>query len=443
MKQYKFISVVLLFILLISISNITIAATSDGILNNHNLEAIQAARNYHLAEELFLHDFNEKLTRQELSMLMIIMLEKLSYKNIKTVAQVMQIFYQYRDKPLPNSIYVPYIYLASKSGIVESVSKNKFNPYGLVTRQMFASVLFKAIILAKPLKNYFIKDDVKFTDDKKIYDWARPGIIFAVKNKYMFVTTKNEINPRGYITREQALEIIYNVLIKENAAPRLTIEQVKRAKGELPLILVKGKDQKWGYSDGAGKVVIKTQFDSAKDFSEGVAAVNMNGKWGFTDSAGNILVKPEYDRVHDFHNGYAAVGSGTKFGYVDNTGKVVLKLQYLYDNEFLTDLYDFKNESSFVKLGVNKYRLIDKAGKALYKLEISSARHFSEGLAAVKVNNRYSYINNKGKIVIKLDAKVTAADDFHDGRAVICINYSLYHYIDKKGKILKDKVINV
>jgi hypothetical protein len=437
MKQYKFISVVLLSILLISIGNMTISATTAGIQNDHNLEAIQAARNYHLAEELFLHDFNEKLTRQELAMLMITMLEKLSYKNIKTVAQVMQIFYEYNDKPLPTSIYVPYIYLASKAGIVESISKNKFNPHGLVTRQMFASVLFRAIILAKPLKNYFIRDDIKFTDDKKIYDWARPGIIFAVKNKYMFVTTKNEINPRGYITREQALEIIYNVLIKENAVPALTVDQVKRAKGELPLILVKGKDQKWGYSDGAGKVVIKTQFDSAKDFSEGVAAVNMNGKWGFTDSAGNILVKPEYDRVHDFHNGYAAVTSGTKFGYVDNTGKVILKLQYLSDNEFLTDLYDFSNESSFVKLEFNKYRLIDKAGKALYKQGITYARHFSEGLAAIKVNNKFCYINNKGKVVIKLDAEVTTAGDFHDSRAVICMNNSLYHYIDKKGKILK------
>lgn len=440
MRRYKFIAAFLLFILLFNTYNFAIATTSETISEDQISEAVQAGRNFHLAEELFLHDFDEKLTRQELSMLMITMLEKLSYKNIKTVAQVMQIFYQYSDKPLPTSAYIPYIYLASKAGIVESVSKNKFNPYGLVTRQMFSSVLFRAIILAKPFNNYFIKDDIKFTDDNKIYDWARPGILFAFKNKYIAATNKNEINPRGYVTRGQALLIIYNVLIKENAVAKLTSEEVKRIKGLVLLSLIRGEDKKWGYSDKTGKVVIKSQFDAAKEFNEGLAAVSQNGKWGFVDSAGNSIVKPQFDRVHDFHNGYAAVSLGSNFGYVDNTGKVVLKPQYLSDSGFLSDLYDFTNNAAFIKLGANRYRLIDKDGKALYKQQITAARHFSEGLAAIKVNDRYSYIDSKGKIIIKLDSKVTAAGDFSNGRAVICINQIAYQYIDKKGRTLKDKV---
>ena len=371
MKRSRIIIVIILSVSILVSSNISFGASTNIDIENQKSEVIQAARNYKLAEEIFLHDFNEKINRQELAMLMIIMLEKLSYKNIKTVAQVLQVFYEYKDKPLPLTTYVPYIYLASTAGIVESVSKNKFNPYGLVTRQMFASVLLKAVFLAKPFNKYDLKEDVKFSDDNKIYDWARSGIIFSYKNKYMDASSKNEINPRGYLTREEALEIIYKVLIKEKAINELSSEEVKRINGESALILIKGNDQKWGYADNSNKVIIKTQFDSAKNFNEGIAAICNKGKWGFIDSAGNIIVQPEYDNVHDFHNGYAAVSLGAKFGFVDNTGKIVIKPQYLSDNDFLTDLFDFKNESAFVKLGINKYRLIDKAGKALYNQQIT------------------------------------------------------------------------
>lgn len=36
------------------------------------------------------------------------------------------------------------------------------------------------------------------------------------------------------------------------------------------------KDQKWGYEDRAGKVVIQPQFEEAGEFSGGIAKVKIN-----------------------------------------------------------------------------------------------------------------------------------------------------------------------
>lgn len=402
-------------------------------------ESIQAGRNYHLAEEVFLHDLEDKLTRQELAMLMISLLDKLSYKNIKKVGEVLQVFYEYKDRPSPTPKYVPYIYLASKAGIMESETKSRFNPFGKVTRQMFASVLLKSMKLAKPFSIFYIKDDIQVSDDAKILPWARSGIIYAYKNQWMDVNNKNEINPKGYIKKWQALEIIYQVLMDAKVVKKLSTIELKRAMGESPLLAFQGKKGKWGYGDRDGNVVIYPCFEMSRNFREGMGAVSLNKKWGFIDTAGNWVVRPVYDQVRDFHNGYSAVSLGKSYGYIDLTGKLVIQMQFWFDNEFYSGVNDFSEGSSFVKLGIGRYKLIDISGKMLYKQEMTSVRNFSEGLASVVVKGRHLYLNRKGKMIIKLGPEITFAGDFQQNKAAIYSSNHLMSYINKKGKIIKDR----
>jgi len=46
---------------------------------------------------------------------------------------------------------------------------------------------------------------------------------------------------------------------------------------------------KLGFVDEAGRIVIQPQFDSVRDFTEGLAPVELEGKWGFIDKAGEFL----------------------------------------------------------------------------------------------------------------------------------------------------------
>ena len=66
------------------------------------------------------------------------------------------------------------------------------------------------------------------------------------------------------------------------------------------------------------------QFDEAKRFSEGLAAVRIGdektGKWGFIERTGKVVVTPQFDFASKFSEGLAAVRIGDdktgRWGYI-------------------------------------------------------------------------------------------------------------------------------
>ena len=98
---------------------------------------------------------------------------------------------------------------------------------------------------------------------------------------------------------------------------------------------------KWGYEDRTGKLVIAADFEYARAFSEGLAAVNVGstvkdgvvggGKWGFIDKTGHFAIPAQFGEVADFRNGLALVeqpgtgflGLGGRTYYIDRTGNPV------------------------------------------------------------------------------------------------------------------------
>lgn len=54
------------------------------------------------------------------------------------------------------------------------------------------------------------------------------------------------------------------------------------------------KDDKWGYVNSNGTVLIEPIYEKAKSFSNGLAAVCKNGKWGFIDEKGNVVIEYQF-----------------------------------------------------------------------------------------------------------------------------------------------------
>jgi hypothetical protein len=85
---------------------------------------------------------------------------------------------------------------------------------------------------------------------------------------------------------------------------------------------------KFGYVDKTGKTVIEAKYERAGSFSEGFAAVMIDGKTGFIDKSGKLAIKAEFEEALPFSNSLAAVKADGKWGYVDKKGEFAVKPTY-------------------------------------------------------------------------------------------------------------------
>ncbi len=226
----------------------------------------------------------------------------------------------------------------------------------------------------------------------------------------------------------------------------------------------------WGFIDKKGEEIIKPQYDKASRFSEGLAAVNQKGKWGYIDKTGKEIIKPRYDEAFDFKNNKARVklngrdfyidkrgkeisdnaqstttskatntttpagepgllwlkssASGGKYGLMDSATKAVL-VKPIYDN-----VISFWEGLATVKQN-GKWGFMDKTGKEIIKPKYDNARFFSEGVAAVELDKKWGFIDKTDKVVVEFE--YDSAINYSEGLAAVKQN-GKWGYIDKTGK---------
>ncbi|MFA6014586.1 MAG: WG repeat-containing protein [Gallionellaceae bacterium] len=222
---------------------------------------------------------------------------------------------------------------------------------------------------------------------------------------------------------------------------------------------------KWGFKDKTGKLVIPYQYDDARDFSEGLAPVYINQEIGFIDRTGKVVIKPnpefaglthEINRV-GFHQGLSVMGmhiasknkdeDGTfRFGFINKKGEWVIKPKF-------ESAWDF-NDHGIAEVKANDVEyLINKSGQAVGSFQGANEKYgykdiqtgkvvvkpiydgigyvFADGLLAVQVGDKWGYVNNKAKVVIK--PIYSKASDFSEGLAAVKVD-DKWGYIDTKGK---------
>jgi hypothetical protein len=171
-------------------------------------------------------------------------------------------------------------------------------------------------------------------------------------------------------------------------------------------------DKKFGYIDKTGKIVVNPQFDEANNFTDGLAGVRIDGKWGYIDKTGKTVINPQFDEARGFIDGLAPVKIDKYYGFIDKTGKIVINPQF--DNVNFLD-----NGSIGLNSGIKK--------------GIAASNPFKEGLASVKIDGKYGFIDKTGKIVI--NPQFNEAQGFHEGLAAVRIGEQ-WGFIDKNSKII-------
>lgn len=190
--------------------------------------------------------------------------------------------------------------------------------------------------------------------------------------------------------------------------------------------------QEFIYQYSYGKLTEQAKSEMQKKWPAPVRTLK-NNKYGFIDKQGKMVVKASYDYASEFSEGLARVGKGGKYGFVNDKGKVVIPIQYVAASNFNYGL-------AVVKTADNKSFFVDKTGKALNENVYQDAKSFSEGLAAVQNQYyKYGFINPAGELVIPYEYSVVSW--FKDGIAAVGISEggkTLYAYIDQTGDQLTE-----
>lgn len=198
------------------------------------------------------------------------------------------------------------------------------------------------------------------------------------------------------------------------------------------------------------KIVIPYQFEEAKPFSDGIAAVKKSGAWGYIDNHAQWIIEPKfkYPSVGDFSFGMAFVlnefitPKGTPAfeekifqdarpfrAAAGDGGNPLAPVKSLglwgyigIDGEFkIAPKYDGAGEFSHAGLAPVKsgglWGYIDAQGREVIPPSYDYAWKFSGEFAAVLLGGKVGYINRNGQYAIMPSFK--SAGPFKNGRAFV------------------------
>ena len=170
---------------------------------------------------------------------------------------------------------------------------------------------------------------------------------------------------RGYINHTGQLQIPNRYKAAHSFSEGLALTTVLVEKKTAGLTFWRSKeensDEKYGFINKNGDVVIEHRFEYARSFSDGLAAVKTKEKWGFVDRLGNMVINANYGFVNNFSEGlvgFSLSNSSRKYGYMDKTGRVVIEPQF-------ATAFDFKNGLAHVEWSA-KTGYIDRSGRTVF-----------------------------------------------------------------------------
>lgn len=166
--------------------------------------------------------------------------------------------------------------------------------------------------------------------------------------------------------------------------------------------------------------VVPPVYDSIAPFHCGKAAMKINNKWGYINENGTVIVKPEFDVLYDFNNnaGVATTTDNTIIAIIDENGLITKPVGlYKIDKRFPL----FNDGMLLVTDGI-KWGFMNKSGKIVIPCKYYYAKPFSEGLAGVVFDDSgWYYINVNNNVVIppvKNEVRIWVSG-FNNGKAFV------------------------
>jgi outer membrane protein OmpA-like peptidoglycan-associated protein len=186
-------------------------------------------------------------------------------------------------------------------------------------------------------------------------------------------------------------------------------------------------ENKVGYINNQGKVVIPPTYDIGKSFKQEQALVRLNENWGVIDKNGKLITELKYTKITELEDGYRTVIEKGKMGVINYFGEFIIPVDY----DKITKI----GKGNWLVEKGNKRAFLDKNG--FYKevpKDIDHIYRYKDGFAMAK--------NKKGNLgMIDVNGNWTVQpiylvmDDLEGGMAKVIVEKGKpWRYVSTSGK---------
>ena len=191
------------------------------------------------------------------------------------------------------------------------------------------------------------------------------------------------------------------------------------------------------------------KYKSLESFHDGLACVKRNGKYGYMNIKGEEVIPCNFTGADAYINGVARVVLNGKVQFIDVNGNVV-PLPSLASTQ-LEETTRLRSSNGLIIKKVNgKYGFVNEKGKIVIPCKYDEVYDFSEGLAAVRKGDYWGFwgfINSKGEEVIpckydnakpfKNGYAAVEQLEYEDGEPILSVEPDPHWgVIDKNGKVI-------
>lgn len=169
----------------------------------------------------------------------------------------------------------------------------------------------------------------------------------------------------------------------------------------------KNINDKYGYINEEGRVIIEPQFPWAGSFKEERALVNMSedylNKYGVIDKQGDLIIDPEYNNISFLGENRVSLGKaideekpymGSKFALADIDGKILT--DFIFNNilEFKEGVASATDGKSTFFIGLD-----GKIEDSLPKVEGEGTLFLEDDIIKANIDYRTFYLNKNGTVI--------------------------------------------
>lgn len=203
--------------------------------------------------------------------------------------------------------------------------------------------------------------------------------------------------------------------------------------GDNGLVAAKrSSDSKYEYVNAKGETKIPAMYNGCDNFKDGIAIVTIGSKYGAINASGAFTIQPIYEDGL-WNMGKGLVGfrdKNGKYGFMDKNGNSVVPAMY----------YSLGNvsEGMIVFAGKNKYGYLNVKGEIVIPEMYYTVEPFYEGLAWVRQDEDSKYyqcIDKNNQVIFRLGENEYPRTGFQNGLALVKTEDG-YKYINKQGALI-------